>query len=568
MKKQIRLLLAVLLVLSILTVGLSSCKEDKPDVEPPKTLEAPVVTLNADNSVSWNAVEGATGYTVNVNGSDLNTTTSTSFSAMSAVGTYQIKVLATDGTVKSEYSNTVSYSIFQITLPASELYTVTGETKAVGGKDYTFTLTLAEGVMGTPVVKANGTVLEGDNGKYTIKSLSENTRITVEGIKRQGTFSVTLPQGFGYTVTGADSVKEGEDYTFELEVSPSCTQSDATVKVNGELITAGQDGKYTVPAVSEDLVITVEGIEINTYIITIPEGVGYTVEGAAEAEEGADYSFTVILADGFTKSPIVVKVDGAELSAVDGVYTVPALNKDIEITVEGVVLNTYTVTFPAPESGKFNISQTGDMTVTHGDSITFTVTPLDTSMDLIVKAGTSTIAPTGTSYSVENITSDIEITVSFKTITEQFYLGTSWEAEHADEADGSISLSQNPELKGEYLKKLWDEGYTHIVFKYESATSVTSETAYVHGNPDTWNKYWRGLGGWSGKDIRIDLNEFHDGDTWYNLVFQGMDASMTVSEFRAYKSPETLSWVKASSNEAEAPASTTYLAIEDGYFVL
>ena len=59
-------------------------------------------------------------------------------------------------------------------------------------------------------------------------------------------------------------------------------------------------------------------------------------------------------------------------------------------------------------------------------------------------------------------------------------------------------------------------------------------------------------------DIRIDLNEFHDGNTWYNLNFNS--GNMTVSNPRAYKSAETLSWTKSSTN--------CYFALEDGYYVL
>ena len=75
-------------------------------------------------------------------------------------------------------------------------------------------------------------------------------------------FSVILPTGEGYTVTGAATAKEGSAYTFTVELAVGYKAGESfAVKVNGEPVTADADGSYTVADVASDLTITLEGVE-------------------------------------------------------------------------------------------------------------------------------------------------------------------------------------------------------------------------------------------------------------------------------------------------------------------
>ena len=136
--KKARLLPIISLVFAaICAVSFAAC-----DGEEETKLSAPSITLTADYSVLWEASEGATGYVVNLNGDDLKEQTATTFAAIKSAGSYEIKVKAVNGEKQSEYSNTVSYALYSVTLPSDEGYETAGEKLVYGGKDYSFTVTL------------------------------------------------------------------------------------------------------------------------------------------------------------------------------------------------------------------------------------------------------------------------------------------------------------------------------------------------------------------------------------------------------------------------------------------
>ena len=73
-----------------------------------------------------------------------------------------------------------------------------------------------------------------------------------------------------------------------------------------------------------------------THAVTLTSGEGYTLTGEATAEDGKDYTFTVTVSEGYDAANMVVKVNGEEVTAVDGIYTVEKVSSDLAITVEGV----------------------------------------------------------------------------------------------------------------------------------------------------------------------------------------------------------------------------------------
>ena len=238
-------------------------------------------------------------------------------------------VITVEGVVKrTEYA---------VTLPSGEGYTVTGDTTVYEGDDYTFAVIIAEGYTGKAlVVKVNDEALTGANGKYTAPAVSADLAITVEGVAKRREYAVTLPAGEGYTVTGDTTVYEGDDYTFTIDIAEGYTDEAIEVKGNDAPLT-GTNGKYTVPNVSADLVITVEGMAKRTeYAVTLPTGTGYTVAGASTVYKGDDYTFTVTIRTGYTGETMVVKANDETLTGTNGKYTVSAVSGDLVITVEGV----------------------------------------------------------------------------------------------------------------------------------------------------------------------------------------------------------------------------------------
>ena len=88
-----------------------------------------------------------------------------------------------------------------------------------------------------------------DNANYGLKTVTAEI----------ADYTVTIPTGEGYTVTGEKTVKNGEDYTFTVTVTEGYDAANMVVKVNDTEVTA-VDGIYTVEKVSSDLTITVEGV--------------------------------------------------------------------------------------------------------------------------------------------------------------------------------------------------------------------------------------------------------------------------------------------------------------------
>lgn len=154
------------------------------------------------------------------------------------------------------------------------------------------------------------------------------------------THAVTLTPGDGYTLTGEATVEDGKDYSFTVTIADDYEMEDNfVVKANGETLTAGESGSYTVENVTADLTITVEGVvkkQAASHAVTLTPGEGYTLTGEATAEDGKDYTFTVTVSEGYDAANMVVKVNGEEVTAVDGIYTVEKVSSDLTITVEGV----------------------------------------------------------------------------------------------------------------------------------------------------------------------------------------------------------------------------------------
>ena len=207
------------------------------------------------------------------------------------------------------------------------------------------------------------TVATNDDGSKTVTIPVENFMLSTDGSVAVGmayyvdeenqsaaeffdftyaapTHAVILTSGEGYTLTGEATVEDGKDYSFTVTIADDYEMEDNfVVKANGETLTAGESGSYTVENVTADLTITVEGVvkkQAASHAVTLTPGEGYTLTGEATAEDGKDYTFTVTVSEGYDAANMVVKVNGEEVTAVDGIYTVEKVSSDLTITVEGV----------------------------------------------------------------------------------------------------------------------------------------------------------------------------------------------------------------------------------------
>ena len=321
------------------------------------------------------------------------------------------------GQTRGQVTYTINYTVpmgtaYAVTLPEGDGYTVSGKNTVYEGKDYTFTVSVSEGYDGTNmVVKVNGEAVTGDNGTYTVTSVSGDLTITVEGVAAKEKYTVTLTEGDGYTISSDDVPYKGEDYTFTV-VADAVNYKIATMKVlDGETELTGENGTYTLPALEADHVITVCIDKKAEYTVTKPSVEGVTVTGADTVLETDPYTFTVSVDNAYDSSDMVVKVNGVAVTLTDGSYTIAAAGENIAIEIEGVSAKTvYTVTLPTGTG----YTVTGQETSYAGEPYTFTVAVDDAiywADKIEVKINGEAVTLTEGTYTFDSLDGDKEITV-------------------------------------------------------------------------------------------------------------------------------------------------------------
>lgn len=231
----------------------------------------------------------------------------------------------------------------------------------------------------------------------------------------KATYSVSIPSGEGYTVVGAANVKEGEDYSFQVNIANGYNGTDMVVKVNGNTVVK-TGNVYVVNSVSGNLVITVTGVKKNapdTYTVTLPSGNGFTASGETTVTAGSNYTFTVTVATGYDVSTLVVKNGEATLTATSTegnvvTYTINNVQSNITLTATIAKLK-FSVTLPTGEG----YAVVGESEAVYGDDYTFTVNAVAgySVKDAVVKSGDVTLTGVNETYTVANVTANVVITI-------------------------------------------------------------------------------------------------------------------------------------------------------------
>ena len=160
------------------------------------------------------------------------------------------------------------------------------------------------------------------------------------------------------TVDGAETtfcaVEQGSDLTFALEAEAG--YAITSVSTSEEILTAGEDGTYTLENIQADTVITVvaESVAPETFLVTFEtENAQVFVDGAAVTEalaEGA-LTFTVEASEGYEILSVTAST-GELTDNGDGTYTLTGLTEAAAVYVAATEKTdvpaepeTYTVTF-------------------------------------------------------------------------------------------------------------------------------------------------------------------------------------------------------------------------------
>lgn len=113
--------------------------------------------------------------------------------------------------------------------------------------------------------------LSGGRMQQTIKVTNSssvavwNINISVEGLAEAEYVDVVKPDSNMYTVSGLDTAIKGGSYSFTVKLNSRYRKTDDfVVKANDQKLEE-VNGEYTVPNVTDDIKITVEGVEMRTF---------------------------------------------------------------------------------------------------------------------------------------------------------------------------------------------------------------------------------------------------------------------------------------------------------------
>ena len=299
------------------------------------------------------------------------------------------------------------------------------------GNDQTFFFSANSGSSITAVY-VDGSALSSEemaSGLYTFINIqSDHTISVVSQSDLPEGYVVTLSAGTGYTLTpvngSASPVEYNSSFSFTISLDTEYDKSMPTVKVNGVVLKPSEE-VYTITNINEDKTVTVEGVNINSYNITLTTGTGYvlapTPGSSTPVNYACSYSFTLSAAQLYDISSATVYVNGTPISLMGGVYTITDITENKNVTVTGVteITNpTYSVlSLPIlanaafqyrPEGEAFwtSVPPNGMIQVLEGTSVEIAVIPnsgytFDWGPDGESNGNILTVSPTSSTQTIE-----------------------------------------------------------------------------------------------------------------------------------------------------------------------
>ncbi len=382
--------------------------------------------------------------TVKINGVDAPFT----FDEATGIYTYTMENIKENKNVTIDNLSLNEYSV-SYNLGEGIDKTADSATSVIHGNDATVAITIGEAYTQSepqPTVD-NGTLTfkekDGKTFYYTLSGVTDDVTVTAPGLSKN-TYKVALPTGEGYTAKVPDgvdlnSIVYGTDLSFSIDLDEQYNRSKVVVKYNGTVIEP-VGGIYTIKNVTHNIgidetdpVITVDGVELNHYYITLPleSESGFTIEvgeglNAKSVLSGTDFNFKLFIDPAYSDSIPTIKVsrDGGDnytvLSAQNGnEYIINGVLSDCIVVVENVKKNTYTVKFLDDEG---NVDETVT-DVEYGSSVEYpgeseptkaNETISDKTVDGVRTVVEKKYTFIGWSQDTSNVTSNMEVSPIFE----------------------------------------------------------------------------------------------------------------------------------------------------------
>lgn len=205
------------------------------------------------------------------------------------------------------------------------------------------------------VVSANDSVIKaGSAGLYTLTNCTSDVTVTVSGLKAK-VCNVTLQQTDNGTISFTDGA---EETTMEVEYGASVS---VTAKADEDFKflqwSTGSQSNPLKLTVDKDTTISARFInDYKAYAITLPQLEGVTVKPftgySTEVKKDGTFKFYLKLADGYREENPVVRANGEVLAKNKGGYAIYKVNKNISISVEGIVRESVTMKVPGNVNAK------------------------------------------------------------------------------------------------------------------------------------------------------------------------------------------------------------------------
>ncbi len=272
----------------------TACAEEEGQGPEATPLSAPVIELDG-NVVSWEAVSGATSYTVYVN-DDGTSVTGTSYTlTMTEAGSYTIYVIANSTNAAytdSVRSNTVTYTVEQTYPLAAPVIELDGNVVSWDAVEHAVSYTVTvNGTAQAPVTGTSYTITETTPGDYTVTVVA-NAEAGTNYVNSPASNSVTytVPDtpvlsalevtGFTKTLYYLDERAQAPDLS-GVTVTASYTAGKESAAVDLTDCTVTYDGEETADMTAGSHTIRISYTEEG---VTLYDELTYTVERRAEAD--------------------------------------------------------------------------------------------------------------------------------------------------------------------------------------------------------------------------------------------------------------------------------------------
>ena len=294
---------------------------------------------------------------------------------------------------------------FDITIDEIQNGTISGNESTNYGSDYTFTITPNE-CYEIAEVRVDGSLVSlNANNQYTIENVTSDH--TISASFNQISYIITTTAGNGGTINAESTATCGQDFTFTVNAD-NCYQIE-NVTVNGVDVNLNGNS-YTINNVSANQIINATFSPI-TYNITANAGNGGTINAAATANCGQDFSFTVNADNCYQIENVIV--NGVAINLTGNSYTINNVSADQVINATFAPI-TYNVTVNAGNGGSIN----AESTAACGQDFSFSVIA-DNCYEIedISVNGVSLNNLSSEVYTINNVSADQTISATFRQIS-------------------------------------------------------------------------------------------------------------------------------------------------------